>query len=185
MPANEAELKQLMLASLDGDAAAHRTLLERLSRHLRAYFKRRLAAGRRDIGEAEDLVQETLLAVHTRRHTYDRTQPLTPWLFAIARYRLIDHLRHTRRTMVDIPIDDAGEFLAHDDGSGAESAYDLDKLLAKLPEGTRRAVEYMKLEGMSAAEAASRCGISESAMKVRVHRGLKSLASLVAREKKA
>jgi RNA polymerase sigma-70 factor (ECF subfamily) len=88
----ETEFRTLMLAGLDGDARAHRALLTVLSSHLRGYFKRRLAR----IGceaDAEDLVQETLMAIHTRRHTYDRTQPLTPWVYAIARYRLIDGLR--------------------------------------------------------------------------------------------
>src|SRR5829696_1404388 len=184
MAVNETELKELMLASLDGDAAAHRTLLDRLSQHLRAYFKRRLAAGQREVEEAEDLVQETLIAIHTRRHTYDPAQPLTPWVFAIARYRLIDHLRHTRRSMADVPLDDAGELLAHDDHSRMESAYNLDRLLGRLPDKMRRAIQCVKLEGMSTAEAASRCGVSESAIKVNVHRGLKALASLITQEKR-
>lgn len=185
MTVNESELKALMLASLDGDATAHRTLLDRLSRHLRAYYKRRLAAARRNMEEAEDLVQETLIAIHTRRHTYDPLQPLTPWVFAIARYRLIDYLRHTRSSMADVPLEDAGELLAHDDQSRMESAYDLDKLLGRLPEKMRRAIQCVKLEGLSTAEAASRCGVSELAIKVNVHRGLKALASLIAREKRA
>src|SRR5262245_41623365 len=185
MAVDESELKALMMASLDGDAAAHRTLLERLSRHLRAYSKRRLAAARRAGEAAEDLVQETLIAIHTRRHTYDPQQPLTPWVFAIARYRLIDYLRHTRAANADVPLEDAGELLAHDDHSRMESAYDLDKLLARLPEKMRRAIQCVKLEGLSTVEAANRCGVSESAIKVNVHRGLKALASLIAREKRA
>jgi RNA polymerase sigma-70 factor (ECF subfamily) len=185
MAVNETELKDLMLASLDGDAAAHRSLLERLSRHLRAYYRRRFAAGRRDTEEAEDLVQETLIAIHTRRHTYDRSQPLTPWVFAIARYRLIDHLRHTRDSLADIPLSDAAELLAHDEQSQAESAYDLDQLLGRLPERMRRAIRFVKLDGLSTAEAASRCGTSQSAVKVNVHRGLKALGAFIAQEKKA
>ncbi len=92
----EAELKGLMVAGLDGDATAHRTLLDKLSRRLRAFYKTRLERIGRGAAEAEDLVQEALLAIHIQRHTYDPTEPLTPWIYAIARYKLIDHLRTTR-----------------------------------------------------------------------------------------
>jgi RNA polymerase sigma-70 factor (ECF subfamily) len=183
MPPIETELKHLMIAGLDGDATAHRLLLERLSRLLRGYYKRRLALIARSATEAEDLVQEALLAIHTRRNTYDSTEPFTPWVHAIARYKLIDHLRRTRASRADVPIDDAADIVARDDHSGAESAYDLGKLLSQLPDKMRRAIQYVKLDGLSVAEAASRCGISESDVKISVHRGLKALAAAIAREK--
>ena len=179
MIASEAELRGLMRASLDGDAAAYRAVLDRLSRHLRAYYRGKLARIGRSQSEAEDLVQDTLMAIHTRRHTYDVDQPFTPWVQAIARYKLIDHLRHTRPSMADVPIEDAGDFEAQDDHAGAESAHDLDRLLAKLPEKMRRAIRYVKRDGLSVAEAASRTGMSESAIKVSVHRGLKAMASAI------
>ena len=84
-----------MLAGLQGDAASYRLLLTQLSGHLRAYYKGRLARIGRGATEAEDLTQEALMAIHTRRHTYDPAEPLTPWVHAIARYKLIDHLRRT------------------------------------------------------------------------------------------
>ena len=87
---NEPELRALMLAGLDGDAAAHTALLSKLSPYLRAYFKGRLVRVGRGPADAEDLVQETLIAIHTRRHTYDRSQLLTPWMHAVARYKLVD-----------------------------------------------------------------------------------------------
>ena len=80
MAANEAELRALMRASLAGDAAAYRTLLGRLSANLRADYKGRLARIGRSATEAEDLMQEALMAIHTRRHTYDPAEPLTPWV---------------------------------------------------------------------------------------------------------
>ena len=183
MTTNEAELRALMLAGLNGDAAAHRALLDRLSRHLRAYYKNKLARIGRSAAEAEDLVQDALLAIHNRRNTYDRGELLTPWVHAIARYKLIDHLRHTKASMADVPIDDASEVLAQDDHAGAESAFDLNRLLATLPEKMRRAIRYVKLDGLSVAEAAARCGMSESAIKVSVHRGLKAMAAAVAEGK--
>jgi RNA polymerase sigma-70 factor (ECF subfamily) len=179
----ERELKALMVASLGGDAAAHRTLLGRLSSHLRAYYKGKLARIGRGPTEAEDLTQEALMAIHTRRHTYHPTEPLTPWVHAIARYKLIDHLRRTRSSMTDLPIEDAEEIVAQDDYVGTESANDLTRLLSALPDKMRRAIQAVKLDGLSVAEAASQCGMSESAVKVNVHRGLKVLTASIAREK--
>jgi len=179
MIANEGELRGLMKASLDGNAGAYRILLDRLSQHLRAYYRGKLTRIGRSQTEAEDLVQDTLMAIHTRRHTYDVGQPFTPWVQAIARYKLIDHLRHRHSSTASVPLEEAGDFEAQDDHAGAESAYDLDRLLAKLPEKMQRAIRYVKLDGLSVAEAAKHCGMSESAIKVSVHRGLKAMAAAI------
>src|SRR6266487_1313642 len=180
MTTREIELKALMLASLDGDAVSHRVLLEKLSRRLRAYYKGKLTRFGRGAAEAEDLVQETVLAIHLKRHTYDPAEPLTPWVHAIARYKLIDHLRATKASLAELPIEAAGEILAQDDHAGAESTYDLRRLLRRLPEKMRRAIECVKLEGLSVAEAAEECDMSKSAVKVNVHRGLRALAAVIA-----
>jgi RNA polymerase sigma-70 factor (ECF subfamily) len=182
MTTSEVELKALMLASLDGDAASHRALLNRLSRRLRAYYKGKLAGIGRDATEAEDLVQEAVLAIHLKRHTYDPSEPLTPWVHAIARYKLIDFLRRTRTSLADVPIDEADKIMAHDDHVDAESTYDLKRLMQRLPEKMRCSIEAVKLDGLSVTEAAERCGISESGVKVNIHRGLKALAALIAQE---
>lgn len=182
--AKETELRALMIASLTGDAEAHRALLAALSGHLRGFYKGRLARAGRRPEETEDLVQEALMAVHTKRHTYDPGEPLTPWVYAIARYKLIDHLRQTKSAMADIPMEDAGELIAHDDRSASESNLDLGKLLSKLPAKNRLAIQYVKLQGLSVAEAAARCKVSEAAIKVNVHRGIKALSALIAQERK-
>ncbi|TCT01910.1 RNA polymerase sigma-70 factor (ECF subfamily) [Aquabacter spiritensis] len=184
MTASEAELKGLMTAGLDGDSAAHRMLLDRLSGYLRGYYKTRLARIARDASEAEDLVQEVLLAVHTRRHTYHPDELFTPWVYAIARYKLIDHLRRTRASLKEVPIDDVGELMAHDDHVEVESAYDLHRLLRQLPDRMRCAIQCVKLDGLSVTEAAAQCGTSESAVKVNIQRGLRALAAVIAREKR-
>lgn len=184
MTANEAELKRLMLAGLDGDSAAYRSLLERLSRLLRNYYRARLRRFGREATEAEDLMQEVLLAIHTRRHTYDTSLPFLPWLYAVARYRLIDHLRKTRGSRANVPLDDVDELAGSENHAGVESSHDLQKLLRELPEKKRRAIQCVKLDGLSVAEAAERCGMSESAIKINVHRGLKILAASIALEKK-
>ena len=182
MTTHEIELKELMLASLDGDAASHRVLLDRLSRRLRAYYKGKLAGLGRGASEAEDLVQEAVLAVHIKRHTYNPAEPLTPWIHAIARYKLIDFLRRSRASFAEVPIDEADEIMAHDDNVSAESTYDVRRLMERLPKNMRCAIEAVKLDGQSIAEAAERCGISESGVKVSIHRGLKALAALIAQE---
>jgi RNA polymerase sigma-70 factor (ECF subfamily) len=180
---SETELKALMLASLDGSAVSYRLLLERLSSRLRAYYKGKLGRLGRGTTEAEDLVQEVLLAIHLKRHTYDEGEPFTPWVHTIARYKLIDYLRRTR-TVASVPIDEGTEVLAQDDHAHAESSHDIRILLGRLPEKVRCSIKCVKLEGRSVAEAAVRCGISESGVKINIHRGLRALATFIARETK-
>ncbi|MCC9595269.1 MULTISPECIES: sigma-70 family RNA polymerase sigma factor [unclassified Rubrivivax] len=163
----------------DGDEAAYREALTLAAARLRAYLRRRLAA-RPD--EVEDLVQDTLLALHLHRGTWDPTLPVAAWMLAIARHKLIDHLRrHGRREALHEPLDEVGdERLAAPDAE-AGTARDLQRLLQALPAAQRSAIVLTRLEGLSVNEAAQRTGASESAIKVQVHRGLKRLAALVRR----
>jgi RNA polymerase sigma-70 factor (ECF subfamily) len=158
------------------------TLLERLGGQLRAYFRGQLNRINRGAVEAEDLVQEALLAVHTRRHTYDPSQLFTPWVYAIARYKFIDYLRRTKVSAKDVPVDETDELTARDDRRQVESSLDLDRLLLRLSPKVKQIIQYVKLDGLSVSEAATRCGMSESAIKVSVHRGLKALALLINKE---
>jgi RNA polymerase sigma-70 factor (ECF subfamily) len=180
----EPELRALMMASLGGDAAAYKTLLERLSSQLRAYFKEQLGRFNRGPVEAEDLLQELLIAIHTRRDTYDSSQPFTPWVYGIARYKFVDYLRRTKTSINDLPIEDAGEVSAQDDRAHVESSLDLEKLMAGLSTKVRQAIQYVKLDGLSVSEAAARCGMSESNVKVSVHRGLRALALQISKERR-
>ncbi len=169
-----------MMAGLNGDAAAHTALLRQLSAYLRAYFKGQLFRIGQGPTEAEDLCQETLIAIHTRQHTYDRSQLLTPWVHAIARYKLIDYLRRTKAATKDMPIEEVEEeILSNSDSSAVESRIDMVALLAQLSPKMRQSVQHVKLDGLSVREAAVRCGMSESAIKVSVHRGLRALSLLV------
>jgi len=179
---HEVELKTLMLATQRGDAAAYRALLAKLVPRLRAYYKRRMTGAGRSAEEAEDLVQETLLAVHLKRHTYDPNALFTPWLHAIARYKLIDHFRSNKMSRLGMPIDDHQDLMAVDDHAAAEGTHDMGKLLGRLPRKTRQAIEAVKLEGKSIAETAARYGMSESNVKISIHRGLKALASFIGRD---
>ena len=181
MTSSEIELKPLMVAGLGGDATAYRFLLDVLSRRLRAYYKGKLARVGHSATEAEDLVQEVLLAIHLKRHTYDTSEPLTPWVHTIARYKLIDYLRRNR-TAKSVPLDEDAEILVQDDNLATESSHDVRKLLERLPEKVRCAIQCVKLEGRSVAEPAVHCGISKSGVKINIHRGLQKLATLIARE---
>lgn len=171
MTDTETRLKALMLRGLEGDAPAYRECLALLGVRLRAYFARRMAGAPADV---EDMVQETLLAVHIKRATWDSAQSFTAWAHAVARYKLIDHWRR-RKIRQTLPLDDHSEFLAaeeHDPGVGLE----LDRALASLPERQRVLVSDVKLAGLSLAEAGAKAGISEGAAKVALHRALKALA---------
>ena len=172
----ETQLKSLMLSGLDGDAVAHRRLLGLLSERLRAYFMHKMSSAPADV---EDLVQEVLLAVHLRRESYDRTQPLTAWVFAIARYKLIDHWRR-RRIRVTTPLGDVEAFLAADTVL-PDDGLDLTRALASLPPRQRALVENVKIAGLSLSEAGAKAGVSEGAAKVALHRALKLLAGRMRR----
>lgn len=174
MQASEDELKGLMVRGLDGDADAHAALLRLLAPLLRAFYRRRLRGADDDV---EDLVQETLITVHTRRATYDRDRPFTAWLYAVARHRLIDHVRRRR---IAVPVEDVEALLtAEDFEPAALSRIDVDRLLATLPPKQARAIQDTHLRGLSVAEAARAAGIGESDVKVSVHRGLKALAARI------
>jgi RNA polymerase sigma-70 factor, ECF subfamily len=178
----ERELRELMTAGLDGDSGAYRRLLTQLTGHLRAYYRRRFAIIGHGPTEAEDLLQEVLIVVHTRRRTYDALQPFTPWLHAIARHKFLDYLRRTKSTMKDLPVESALEVTSGSDLRATESALDLERLLSRISFAAQQAIRYVKLEGLSVREAAARCGMSESAVKVAVHRGLKALAARISEE---
>ena len=175
----EAELRKLMLACVAGSDAATQALLTRVSNLLRPYFKGRLSRVGRSSADAEDLVQETLISIYTHRHTYDQAQPFAPWMYAIAQYRLIDYLRRTKASAAALSLDAVPEPTSESDSNAAESGLDLQVLISQLTPKMRDAIELVKLQGLSVSEAAARTAMSESAVKVSVHRGLKALAKLV------
>lgn len=174
MRASEDELRAWMSSGLDGDAASHSALLTALVPLLRAFYARRMSDGG---GNIEDLVQETMIAVHTRRATYDRNRAFSAWLFSIAQYKMIDHFRRVGRTC---HFEDMQEMLAvegFEDSSNAR--IDVDRLLDRLPPKQARAIRETRIDGLSTAEAAHGAGIGESDVKVSVHRGLKALAARI------
>jgi RNA polymerase sigma-70 factor, ECF subfamily len=170
----EERLKALFVRGLDGDAGAYRAFLADLSAHLRGFLRKRLYGLQDDV---EDLVQEILLAVHNGRATWRPDEPLTAWVHAIARYKLTDFFRaRARREALQTPLDEELEIFATSDAEAADASRDLGKLLEQLPDRQRLPIVHVKLQGLSVTETAKLTGLSESAVKVGVHRGLKALA---------
>ena len=159
------------------EAIGYHAFLKDLGAHLRAFLRRRLG---HLPDEVEDLVQESLLAVHNQRHTYNASQPLTAWVHAIAKYKLVDLMRRRQsRELLTEPLDDEKDVFSSADADAAEARRDIGKLLLQLPDRQRVPIVCMKLEGRSAAETARITGMSVSAVKVGVHRGLKALAAKI------
>ncbi len=161
----------LMTAAQEGHGGAYRRLLTEMSNWLISYFRRRLPAG-----DVDDAVQETLLAVHRRRHTYDPRLPLAPWLAGIARRKWIDQLRNlTQRPLeellADIPVAD------HE--TAVTSASVLARLLDELRPTQAQAITLVKLQGYSIEDAARETGLSLSAVKMNIHRGLARLTVML------
>jgi RNA polymerase sigma factor (sigma-70 family) len=161
----------LMAAAQSGNAGVYHRLLSEVRGWLRRYFTRRLPPAMVD-----DAVQDTLLAIHEKRHTYDPERPFQPWLAAIARYKWIDRLRAikaapTEELGEDIPVTDHGDTVA--------SAWSLERLLAELKPAQSDVIRLVKLQGLSVEEAAMRTGQSVSLVKVNIHRGLGRLMSIV------
>lgn len=170
----ELELRALFLQALAGDESAYRLFLQRLAGHLRAYLGRRLFGWPDDV---EDLVQECLLAIHNKRHTYEAGQPLSAWVHAIARHKLVDLLRaRSVREALHDPLEAGEALFAASDLDARDARRDVIGLLEHLPDKQRLPILHVKIEGLSVAETARRTGLSESAVKVGIHRGLKALA---------
>ena len=169
----EERLKALLISALAGNGSLYRRFLIELAGHLRCFLRKRMASMPEEV---EDLVQELLLDIHNQRHTYDPKRPLTAWVQAIARYKLIGLIRRRARceTLHD-PLD-VDELSAAADIEAAEARCDLAAILQELPERQRMSILYVKIQGDSVAETAVRVGMSESAVKVGIHRGLKALA---------
>ncbi|HMQ70949.1 MAG TPA: sigma-70 family RNA polymerase sigma factor [Rubrivivax sp.] len=176
----EAQVAPIWARAQAGDELAYRDALHRIAQRLRGWLRRRMQTLPDDV---EDLVQETLLAVHLQRGTWDPTLPLGAWVLAIARHKLIDLWRRRgRRDALHMPLDDVDETLMATADTEAPARRDLLQLLDELPEAQQRAIVLTKIEGLSVAEASARTGASVSAIKVQVHRGLKRLAARVRSE---
>ena len=172
MIADEATFSRLMAATQKGDKAAYSVLLSEAGMWLERYFRRRVPPHQLD-----DLVQDVMMALHAKRHSYDATRPFLPWLAAIARYRWVDHLRKVYKHESDLLEDGHASEDSQEDVVNARVS--LERLFVHLPERQAEVIELVKIEGHSIREAAEKTGQSESLVKVNIHRGLKKLSALV------
>lgn len=180
MSAYEERLHTLITQGLQGDAAAYRQFLESLGGMFRTFFRRKLRS--EGAAHAEDLVQETLLAIHLHRHSYDPSRRITAWVYAIARYKLIDHYRRSPASRQFVPVDDIDDLFSSEVADAADPARDIVALLKHLPAKQSTAIRLVKLEELTSKEAAQRMGVSEADVKISLHRGLKKLMALTASE---
>jgi len=173
MKFDDDSLRRVMARALDGDKPAYRHVLDLSRDWLLAYYRRRVPPAMID-----DLVQETLISVHSKRQSFDPSRPYLPWLAAIARYRWVDALRRMRDTDELHPEEVASE----EDDSPIVARLSISRLLSHLRARQANVIVLTRIEGRSVAEAAQICGESENLVKVNVHRGLKKLAALVESE---
>jgi RNA polymerase sigma-70 factor, ECF subfamily len=175
------DLSALMRSARQGDDEAYRRLLGKVAAWLQVVVRRGLVSAGRGPAESEDIVQEVLLAVHLKRDSWDGSRPIEPWLRAIARHKLADHLR--RRGLHDhVDLDDWSNALEVAVEVDAPAAIDSRRLLESLPQRQRTIVQEISIEGRKAADVAARLGMSEGAVRVALHRALKALAAFYRKE---
>jgi RNA polymerase sigma-70 factor (ECF subfamily) len=175
-PEQEQELGRLMSRAQDGDRQAYEDLLTRVAALVQAFVRRR-------VGQAawsEDVVQESLVALHRARHTYDPARPFAPWMYAIAQNRLVDALRSQRRRLLRELAPDAAAEPSRSPRQEADALRaDVRRALAGLPDRQREVIELLKFEDLSVRDVANRLGMSEANVKVTAHRGYRRLRRVI------
>lgn len=170
-----------MRAGIAGDTDAYRRFLQATTPYLRSIAIKRCAQMGAQRADAEDVLQDVLLAIHLKRGTWDPSRPIGPWLAAIVRNKVIDSFRRRGRR-IDVPIDDVIDILQAEEVPEAPDVQSIERLLAQLRPGQRDVVVAISLEGASVRQAAERLNLSEGAVRVALHRALKSLGALYRRD---
>lgn len=176
----EEEMSALMRAALAGDEAAYAGFLRKGADAARRVVRHRLGAA--SPVSHEDVVQETLLAVHLKRHTWRTTDPILPWFMSIARYKMIDACRR-QRVRIAVPIDDLADILAAPEGSNeAAETRQIERAVETLSAGQQKIVRSIAIEGRTIRETAAALEMKEGAVRVAFHRGLSAIAARFGRE---
>ena len=173
--AREEEWAAWMRAAMAGDTLAYHRFLKAVTPYLRSIARRRCDQFGAPPSEVEDVVQEVLLAVHLKRGTWDTAQPLQPWVYAIARHKVVDAFRRRGRA-VHLPVEDFAEALAAEAGPDPFEAADAGRLLARLPERDAALLRCLALEARGHDECGARLGLSPGGLRVALHRALQRLA---------
>ena len=171
----EAKVAGLMTAAIRGDEAAYAEFLRLAAGLVRGLARRKLASDR--VIGPEDIVQEVLLAIHTKRHTWRPNEPILPWVFAIARYKIVDvYRRNGQRVFLD--VDDFAEDLAAPEAEEPSvGGREVEAALGILSDGQRRVVQSIAIDGRSIRETAAAFAMKETAVRVAFHRGLAAIAA--------
>jgi RNA polymerase sigma factor (sigma-70 family) len=177
MGADEEEWAVLMRAAMAGDEAAYRTFLKAITPSIRATARRNLARFGLANADGEDVVQDTLLAIHLKRQTWDKDRPIGPWISAIARNKFIDLMRRRGRA-IQVPIEDVAASLAAEETADSLDGYEVNRMLENLSDKQRSVVRSLAIEGASVRQTAERLNMSESAIRVTLHRAVKALAAI-------
>lgn len=166
-------LETLMRRSLAGDQRAYAGLLHETTRLLRPFLAKRLSIA----SEVDDLMQEILLSIHKARHTYDGNRPYKPWVYAIAKFRLQDHLRahYSDQLRHALDFDELEEYLLEPVTESLMSYESISGEVDKLPEKQAMILRFLHQDGYTAREVAEKTGMTESAVKVAAHRAYKVL----------
>jgi len=169
---------EAMRAERRGEAVAYERMLKEVAAALRRSLAPRLVRAGLNANEAEDLVQEILIGLHGKRHTWDSARPFLPWLHAITRYKLIDFTRHRRRETtrrVDLPLEDWLKIVEAPADDASRSTVEVDRHLAVLPVSQRKIVRAIAVEGASVRDVSLRFATSEGAVRVTIHRAIRRL----------
>ena len=177
LESREQQWADWLQAGIAGDGKAYRCFLEAITPYLRSVAIRRSTSIGGSRADAEDVVQDVLLAIHLKRGTWDPARPIGPWLAAIVRNKVIDAYRR-RGKRIDVPIDDVIDTLATPEAAPDPDVKLLSNLLSRLKDSQRSIVTAISLEGASVRQTAERLEMSEGAVRVALHRALKSLAAL-------
>lgn len=175
MQDKQAEWSTLLRAANTGDANAYALFLRSVTPVLRGVVRARGAG----LGpeEGEDIVQEVLLAIHLKRHTWRDTDPVAPWLYAIARHKVVDAFRRRGRRIF-VPVDDFAEIIAAPPDPDRTERSDMERMIGMLEPRAAQVVRAIGIEGDSIADIGQRLGMTEGAVRVMLHRGLKKLSEL-------
>ena len=177
MSANEEEWAVLMRAAMAGDETAYRSFLKAITPSVRAAARRNLARFSLGAADAEDVVQDTLLAIHLKRQTWDQDRPIGPWIAAIARNKFIDLMRRRGRA-VQVPIEDVAAGLVAEEAAAPLETYEVGRMLENLNDKQRSVVRALAIDGASVRQTAERLNMTEGAIRVTLHRAVKALAGI-------
>lgn len=181
--ADETELSLLMRKAQNGDSASYIILLQKVQVMVKLFIDNSFTRlGLKSYGGQDDVVQEVLLAIHHKRSAFDESQFFLPWMYAIARYKIIDYFRRNRKNVYSsISLSTEDELMAFDISVVTEfgAHFDVEKLFNLLPEKQREILTMVKLQGFSIEDVENKTGYSSSDIKVSIHRALKFLQQKV------